>query len=58
MTEKRFRLPGSSRPMKAAIEPMDLSKPLTVTVYVRSDPHDECPPAALEQARLAPSMRS
>jgi kumamolisin len=64
VTEQRFRLPGSSRPLGAAIEPVDPKERLTVTVYIRRDRskiggrHAERPPDPLAQARLAPSARS
>jgi kumamolisin len=64
VTEQRFRLPGSSRLLGAAIEPVDPNERLTVTVYIRRDRskiggrHAERPPDPLAQARLAPSARS
>jgi kumamolisin len=58
MTEQRFRLPGSSRLLGTAIEPVNPQERLTVTVYVRVDPHAEHPPDPRAQARLAPSARS
>jgi kumamolisin len=58
MTKQRFRLPGSSRPTAESIAPVDPEESLTVTVYVRRDPHVARPPVARELGRLAPRARS
>lgn len=55
MPEDRVQLTGTSHRVTTLLAPLDLTEPVTATVYVRRDPHAPQPPAVAGQARLAPT---